>query len=101
MSPIFLFSFLLIFQFPGFILSTPTSIDEDSENENDQNVPIIEGPVTKMIKVFGSIETGNYFPYVPEEDETCDQHCFEADYCILTVNETVKCLVIWIGTSNL
>ncbi|PIC36789.1 hypothetical protein B9Z55_015656 [Caenorhabditis nigoni] len=45
-----------------------------------------------MIKVFGSIKTDNYIPYVPEEDETCDQHCFDSDYCVLTVNNTVECL---------
>ncbi|PIC36786.1 hypothetical protein B9Z55_015653 [Caenorhabditis nigoni] len=45
-----------------------------------------------MIKVFGSINTEDYISYVPEGGETCDQHCFEADYCILTVNNTSKCL---------
>ncbi|PIC36791.1 hypothetical protein B9Z55_015657 [Caenorhabditis nigoni] len=45
-----------------------------------------------MIKVFGLIKSENYNHYVPEEDETCDQHCFDSDYCILTVNNTSECL---------
>ncbi|ULT97567.1 hypothetical protein L3Y34_005410 [Caenorhabditis briggsae] len=48
-----------------------------------------------MIKVFGSINAENYISYEPKEDETCEQHCFETDHCILTWNSSnleVGCL---------
>ncbi|UMM30736.1 hypothetical protein L5515_012496 [Caenorhabditis briggsae] len=48
-----------------------------------------------MIKVFGSINAENYISYEPKEDETCEQHCFETDHCILTRNASnleVGCL---------
>ncbi|PIC36783.1 hypothetical protein B9Z55_015651 [Caenorhabditis nigoni] len=54
-----------------------------------------------MIKVFGSLIYSNEIPYIPKEDETCDQHCLDADYCIMTINDTSKCLEFsYLGEDN-